>query len=50
MARFTDSDQAQKARLATVTSQAGIWCSVMASQPVGSAAGVQAWKSHGEPM
>lgn len=33
-----------KARLATVTSQAGIWCLVMASQPVASAAGEQAWK------
>jgi hypothetical protein len=44
MEKFIDSDQAPKAHLATVTSQAGIWCSVMASQLVDSDAGEQAWK------
>jgi hypothetical protein len=44
MERFIDSDQEQKDHLATVTSQAGIWYSVMASQPVDSDAGEQAWK------
>jgi hypothetical protein len=44
MARFTDSSQAPKAHLATVTSQAGIWYSETVSQPVDLDVGEQAWK------